>query len=188
MGSFVHACEGDMVCKSINEKIPYFNAPIYLENKTQIGRVDEILGPINQVVRDGAPAVAARPTLPFPPLIPNRCMYSTFQSRSWRASWRPPSSPRTRCTLARTSCCLWSASCPSPRAPRRPGPRVPVDEAAAVVPEVEALHGADGAALGAEAASVAVAGPLPVGGEALGAVAVVAAVPIVGDTRQRGRH
>ncbi len=50
MGSFVHACEGDMVCKSINEKIPYFNAPIYLENKTQIGRVDEILGPINQVV------------------------------------------------------------------------------------------------------------------------------------------
>jgi len=39
-----------MVCKSVNEKIPYFNAPIYLENKTQIGRVDEILGPINQVV------------------------------------------------------------------------------------------------------------------------------------------
>lgn len=49
----MHACEGDMVCKSINEKIPYFNAPIYLENKTQIGRVDEILGPINQVVGGG---------------------------------------------------------------------------------------------------------------------------------------
>jgi H/ACA ribonucleoprotein complex subunit 1 len=30
-------------------KIPYFNAPIYLENKTQIGKVDEILGPINEV-------------------------------------------------------------------------------------------------------------------------------------------
>jgi len=29
--------------------IPYFNAPIYLENKTQIGKVDEILGPINEV-------------------------------------------------------------------------------------------------------------------------------------------
>ena len=38
-----------MVCRSVNEKIPYFNAPIYLENKTQIGKVDEILGPINQV-------------------------------------------------------------------------------------------------------------------------------------------
>lgn len=50
MGNFLHACEGDMICESINEKIPYFNAPIYLENKTQIGRVDEILGPVNQVV------------------------------------------------------------------------------------------------------------------------------------------
>lgn len=33
MGKFVHACEGEMVCESINTKIPYFNAPIYLENK-----------------------------------------------------------------------------------------------------------------------------------------------------------
>lgn len=49
MGSFLHECEGDIVCKSINEKIPYFNAPIYLENKTQIGKVDEILGPLNEV-------------------------------------------------------------------------------------------------------------------------------------------
>ncbi|RAL61928.1 hypothetical protein DID88_002417 [Monilinia fructigena] len=38
-----------IVCESINTKIPYFNAPIYLENKTAIGKVDEILGPINQV-------------------------------------------------------------------------------------------------------------------------------------------
>lgn len=55
------------MCESINTKIPYFNAPIYLENKvciqervglsfianrfgqTSIGKVDEILGPINQV-------------------------------------------------------------------------------------------------------------------------------------------
>ncbi|KAH0542376.1 hypothetical protein FGG08_003221 [Glutinoglossum americanum] len=49
MGSFLHACEGEIVCESINTKIPYFNAPIYLENKTAIGKVDEILGPINQV-------------------------------------------------------------------------------------------------------------------------------------------
>lgn len=33
MGTFLHACEGEMVCESINPKIPYFNAPIYLENK-----------------------------------------------------------------------------------------------------------------------------------------------------------
>lgn len=49
MGSFMHACEGDIVCRSINVKIPYFNAPIYLENKTQVGKVDEILGPLNEV-------------------------------------------------------------------------------------------------------------------------------------------
>ncbi|GAV51732.1 hypothetical protein ZYGR_0AF02030 [Zygosaccharomyces rouxii] len=49
MGQFVHPCEGDIVCKSINTKIPYFNAPIYLENKTQVGKVDEILGPMNEV-------------------------------------------------------------------------------------------------------------------------------------------
>lgn len=33
MGQFIHACEGEMVCESINPKIPHFNAPIYLENK-----------------------------------------------------------------------------------------------------------------------------------------------------------
>ncbi|KAK5238532.1 H/ACA snoRNP pseudouridylase subunit [Exophiala xenobiotica] len=49
LGTFLHASEGEMVCESVNPKIPYFNAPIYLENKTSIGKVDEILGPINQV-------------------------------------------------------------------------------------------------------------------------------------------
>jgi rRNA processing protein Gar1 len=31
--------------------IPYFNAGIFLENKQQIGKVDEILGPMKQYVR-----------------------------------------------------------------------------------------------------------------------------------------
>jgi len=35
MGTVMHACEGEMVCESINPKIPYFNAPIYLENKVR---------------------------------------------------------------------------------------------------------------------------------------------------------
>lgn len=38
-----------MVCESTNPKIPYFNAPIFLQNKTPVGKVDEILGPMNQV-------------------------------------------------------------------------------------------------------------------------------------------
>jgi hypothetical protein len=50
-GEFLHACEGEMVCKSTMDKVPHFNAPIYLENKQQIGKVDEILGPINTLVR-----------------------------------------------------------------------------------------------------------------------------------------
>lgn len=49
MGKFVHDVENEMFCESINTKIPYFNAPIYLENKTPVGKVDEILGPLNQV-------------------------------------------------------------------------------------------------------------------------------------------
>ncbi|XP_054801789.1 putative H/ACA ribonucleoprotein complex subunit 1-like protein 1 [Prosopis cineraria] len=48
VSTFMHACEGDAVTKLTNEKIPFFNAPIYLKNMTQIGKVDEIFGPINE--------------------------------------------------------------------------------------------------------------------------------------------
>lgn len=51
VGEFIHPCEGEMVCKSTISQVPYFNAPIYLENKTMIGKVDEILGPMNDFVR-----------------------------------------------------------------------------------------------------------------------------------------
>ncbi|KAG2134013.1 H/ACA ribonucleoprotein complex, subunit Gar1/Naf1, partial [Suillus cothurnatus] len=50
MGTFMHAVEDEMLCSSlISDKVPYFNAPIYLQNKSVIGKVDEILGPINEV-------------------------------------------------------------------------------------------------------------------------------------------
>ena len=46
----MHAVEDEMLCSSLMpDKVPYFNAPIYLQNKSQIGKVDEILGPINEV-------------------------------------------------------------------------------------------------------------------------------------------
>ena len=38
------------MCKCTNEKVPYFNAPVYLENKAQIGKVDDIFGPMNDFV------------------------------------------------------------------------------------------------------------------------------------------
>ena len=50
MGTFVHAVEGEMLCASVlPDKVPWFNAPIYLQNKSVIGRVDEILGSINEM-------------------------------------------------------------------------------------------------------------------------------------------
>jgi H/ACA ribonucleoprotein complex subunit 1 len=46
----MHSVESEMLCSNLlPSKVPYFNAPIYLENKTQIGKIDEILGPINEV-------------------------------------------------------------------------------------------------------------------------------------------
>lgn len=50
VATYLHACEGESVVKLTNQKIPYFNAPIFLENKTQIGKVEEIFGPINDAV------------------------------------------------------------------------------------------------------------------------------------------
>ncbi|CAH8870427.1 unnamed protein product [Trichobilharzia szidati] len=46
VGVFAHQCQEDIVCKITAEKIPYSNAPVYLENKEEIGKVDEVFGPI----------------------------------------------------------------------------------------------------------------------------------------------
>ena len=44
-GTFLHPCEDLIVLKSANkDTVPFFNAPIFLENKQQIGKVDEIFG------------------------------------------------------------------------------------------------------------------------------------------------
>lgn len=56
MGAFVHPAEEYMVYKSTNPKIPMFNASIFLENKNEIGKLDEILGPINDVYFTVKPA------------------------------------------------------------------------------------------------------------------------------------
>ena len=40
----LHACDCSYasVCVATNGKIPKFNSPIYLENKNQIGKIDEV--------------------------------------------------------------------------------------------------------------------------------------------------
>lgn len=55
-----------MVCESSNPKVPHFNAQIFLENKTAVGKIDEVLGPINQVYftikpSDGIQATSFKP-------------------------------------------------------------------------------------------------------------------------------
>ena len=35
---------------AIPEKVPYFNAGVYLQNKKRIGKVDEILGKIQEIM------------------------------------------------------------------------------------------------------------------------------------------
>jgi len=47
IGSYSHACEGEIICKLTNPKIPYFNGTIFLENKSKVGKVEEIFGPID---------------------------------------------------------------------------------------------------------------------------------------------
>lgn len=41
---FTHTAQEDLVCKVTHKDVPYFNAPIFLQNKEQIGKVDEIFG------------------------------------------------------------------------------------------------------------------------------------------------
>ena len=51
-----------MVCDSTNtEKVPYFNAPMYLENKTKIGSVEEVFGNTTQLVRRRCRALVRLP-------------------------------------------------------------------------------------------------------------------------------
>jgi len=49
-GVVAHDAENELVCVwQVADKVPYFNAGIYLENKRRIGKVDEILGKISEV-------------------------------------------------------------------------------------------------------------------------------------------
>ena len=70
-----------MIYRATNEKVPYFNAPVFLESKTPVGKVDEIFGPTTEMVR-----VAA-------------CWRATVHSPRARGSPSPrtPSTPAPHC-------------------------------------------------------------------------------------------
>lgn len=46
LGRFKWTVQDDLIVQVEIEHIPYFNAPIYTENKQQIGKIDEIFGNI----------------------------------------------------------------------------------------------------------------------------------------------
>ncbi|XP_022217463.1 probable H/ACA ribonucleoprotein complex subunit 1 [Drosophila obscura] len=46
IGNFAYTCQNDLICKVSIEDVPYFNAPIFLENKEQVGKIDEIFGTV----------------------------------------------------------------------------------------------------------------------------------------------
>ena len=75
MGSYMHPCKEQMVCKAIQkQQVPKFNRRLFLQNKTEVGTVDEILGPVDSFVRQ----------IPFPItyLYIFQVVFSQFSTRS----------------------------------------------------------------------------------------------------------
>jgi H/ACA ribonucleoprotein complex subunit 1 len=52
VGYVLHPCEEFLVIKNtLPDKVPIFGRPVYLENKTKIGIIDDVFGPINDFVK-----------------------------------------------------------------------------------------------------------------------------------------
>jgi len=52
VGHVMHPCEEYLVIKNnLPDKVPIFGRPVYLENKTKIGIIDDVFGPINEFVK-----------------------------------------------------------------------------------------------------------------------------------------
>ncbi|EAN31702.2 Gar1/Naf1 RNA binding region family protein [Theileria parva strain Muguga] len=48
VGTVSHVCENQVVIKcTLVDKVPYFNGRIFLSNKQEVGKIDEILGQVN---------------------------------------------------------------------------------------------------------------------------------------------
>ena len=51
VGVVMHPCQEYVVVKhTLTDRVPIFNRPVYLENKTKIGVIDDVFGPINEYV------------------------------------------------------------------------------------------------------------------------------------------
>lgn len=70
-GYFDFTCQDDLVLKSEIEDVPYFNAPIFLENKSQIGKIDEIFG----TLRDYSVSVKLSDNMNASSFVPKQKLY-----------------------------------------------------------------------------------------------------------------
>ena len=51
VGLFMHACKEEMVCRStLEHQVPFFNTPVYTKEIAKLGMLDEVFGPINEVM------------------------------------------------------------------------------------------------------------------------------------------
>jgi len=52
VGYVMHPCEEYLVIKhTLPDRVPIFGRPVYLENKSKIGLIDDVFGPINEFVK-----------------------------------------------------------------------------------------------------------------------------------------
>jgi len=70
-GYFDFTCQDDLVLKAEIEDVPYFNAPIFLENKSQIGKIDEIFG----TLRDYSVSVKLSDNMKASSFIPKQKLF-----------------------------------------------------------------------------------------------------------------
>lgn len=50
LGEAVHRCEELLICRLTNQRVPYFNAPVFLDNKAPIGKIEDVFGTYNDTV------------------------------------------------------------------------------------------------------------------------------------------
>jgi H/ACA ribonucleoprotein complex subunit 1 len=51
VGEVLHSSEeNQLLCKASVDQVPWFSKTVYLENKAEVGKVDEVLGPVTDFV------------------------------------------------------------------------------------------------------------------------------------------
>jgi H/ACA ribonucleoprotein complex subunit 1 len=52
VGEVMHGSEeNQLLCKATASRVPWYSKMVYLENKAEVGTVDEVLGPVSDFVR-----------------------------------------------------------------------------------------------------------------------------------------